>query len=104
MQINDYNEHNKFEESLNKDNDHKENKICINKFIKHKSEKLNIKGIFLITLIVLNYTSIKKDSPLAFLKPFERYINECKHARRLQRTKVYNDHPYISVCLAAFNL
>ena len=104
MQINDYNEHNKFEESLNKDTDYKENKICINKFIKHKSEKLNIKGIFLISLIVLNYTSIKKDSPLAFLKPFERYINECKHARRLQRTKVYNDHPYISVCLAAFNM
>jgi hypothetical protein len=50
MQINDYNEHNKFEESLNKDTDYKENKICINKFIKHKSEKLNIKGIFLINM------------------------------------------------------
>ena len=46
MQINDYNEHNKFEESLNKDTDYKENKICINKFIKHNLVKLNIKGIF----------------------------------------------------------
>ena len=61
MQINDYNEHNKFEESLNKDTDYKENKICINKFIKHKSEKLNIKGIFLISLIVLMNVNMPED-------------------------------------------
>ena len=47
---------------------------------------------------------IKIDEKILFLKPFEKYVNECKHARKLQRTKIYSDHPYISVCLAALNM
>ena len=47
---------------------------------------------------------IKIDEKILFLKPFEKYVNECKHARKLERIKIFNEHPYISVCMAALNM
>ena len=34
----------------------------------------------------------------------EKYVNACKQSRKMSRTKIFNDTPYISVCLAALNM
>jgi teichuronic acid biosynthesis glycosyltransferase TuaG len=39
-----------------------------------------------------------------FLKPFEKYINLCKKSINLKRPKIFNKHPYISICIAALNM
>ena len=104
MQIKDYNELNKFEENLNKENEPKDNNAMINRIYNNKYFKFNIKGLFILSLIIFNIYYVKIDAKILFLKPFEKYVNECKHARKLQRTKIYSDHPYISVCMAALNM
>ena len=103
--IKQYNEKNELEENFsNKDFDFKEKNPIINNIIKNGYSKLNIKGIFLISIIIFNFIYIKTNNYSLFLKPFEKYVNECKHGRRLQRIKIFNEHPYISVCLAALNM
>ena len=50
------------------------------------------------------FISVNINSNLLFLKPFEKYVNSCKQSRKMSRTKIFNDTPYISVCLAALNM
>ena len=50
------------------------------------------------------YIKINRNNELLFLKQFERYVNICKNSRILDRIKIFNDHPYISVCMAALNM
>ena len=38
------------------------------------------------------------------IKPFIRYINDCKNRKRYNRIKILNKNPYISVCLPALNM
>ena len=47
---------------------------------------------------------MKINSDLLFIKPFEKYVNACKQERKISRKKIFNDIPYISVCLAALNM
>ena len=104
MQFKDYNEVNKYEENLNKDNDFKDNNNCINKLYKNKTFIIQVKGTLIIIIILINFFHIKPNDNLLFLKPFEKYVNGCKHSRKLSRTKIFNENPYISVCLAALNM
>ena len=105
IHIKQYNEKNELEENFsNKDFDFKDKNPIINNIIKNGYSKLNIKGIFLISIIIFNFIYIKTNNYSLFLKSFEKYVNECKHGRRLQRIKIFNEHPYISVCLAALNM
>ena len=103
MQIKEFIENNKFEEDFNKDTENKESNNCINRICPHKCILIQMKGVIIILLIVFN-SFYKTNETLLFLKPFEKYVNECKHARKLQRTKIFSEHPYISVCLAALNM
>ena len=102
IQIKEFSENNKYEEDFNKDNDFKEN-IFNDQMYHNKSLLIQIKVAIIILLIVINY-KCTSDENLLFLKPFEKYVNECKHARKLQRKKIFSEHPYISVCLAALNM
>lgn len=105
IHIKELNEINKLEENFgNKDFDFKQHNPLRNNNNKNRYYKFNIKGIFIISIIILNFIYIKTNNNLNFLKPFEKYVNECKHGRRLQRIKIFNEHPYISVCLAALNM
>ena len=104
MHIREYTETNRYEENLNKDIDYKDNNIFLNRIYKSKLFLNQLKGAILIIIILINYFHLKPDDNLLFLKPFEKYVNECKHSRKLQRVKVFNEYPYISVCLAALNM
>ena len=108
MQIKENNEINKFNEKLNLintvDKEGNTHLNRLNRFLKNNCVVYHIKGGFIISLVILFFFNIQsKDSPL-FLKPFESYVNKCKHGRKLERIKIYNEHPYISVCLSALNM
>ena len=103
MQFKEYSEIIKDEDNLIKDTTYKDCNYYLNKIYQHQQLLLQLKGIFIILIIVIN-SLCKPNETLLFLKPFEKYVNECKHARKLQRTKIFSEHPYISVCLAALNM
>ena len=61
----------------------------------NKTIFLRIKTALMISIILVFLISLKK---------FERYVNICKKSIILDRIKIFNDHPYISVCMAALNM
>ena len=67
---------------------------------------LRVKTALIISIFLVNnmYIKINRNNELLFLKQFERYVNICKNSRILNRIKIFNDHPYISVCMAALNM
>lgn len=38
------------------------------------------------------------------LKPFYRYVHDCKRGKNYRRKKIINDEPYISICISALNM
>ena len=68
--------------------------------------RLRIKASIIISIILINniYISVNINNDILFLKPFEKYVNACKQSRIISITKIFNDPPYISVCLAALNM
>ena len=72
----------------------------------HKTIFLRVKTALIISILLVNnmYIKINRNNELLFLKQFERYVNICKNSRILDRIKIFNDHPYISVCMAALNM
>ena len=101
MQIKDINENNKFINYSN--NDYKDGNKEINKF-SFKTIRLRVKASFIISIILINNIYLRINNDLLYFKPFEKYVNACKQWRKISRTKIYNDTPYISVCLAALNM
>jgi len=67
---------------------------------------LRVKTALIISILLVNnmYIKINRNNELLFLKQFERYVNICKNSRVLDRIKIFNVHPYISVCMAALNM
>ena len=72
----------------------------------NKTIFLRIKTALMISIILVNNMDIKinRNNELLSLKQFERYVNICKKSIILDRIKIFNDHPYISVCIAALNM
>ena len=101
MKIKDINENNKFINYSN--NDYKDGNKEINKF-SFKTIRLRVKASFIISIILINNIYLRINNDLLYFKPFEKYVNACKQWRKISRTKIYNDTPYISVCLAALNM
>ena len=99
----DSNENNKFEDNFNNDNE-KILYFYADKINKNPKIKSIIKAVFFIFIILFSKFFIQADEKILFLKPFERYVNLCKHSKKIQRTKIVSNHPYISVCLAALNM
>ena len=101
----DSNENNKFEDNFN--NDYETAKLInfiSDKINKNPKIKNMIRAGFFIFLILFNIFFIQTNEKAIFLKPFEKYVNLCKLGKIIKRTKIINDHPYISVCLAALNM
>ena len=69
-----------------------------------KTIRLRLKASLIISIILINNIYVKINSDLLFIKPFEKYVNACKQERKISRKKIFNDIPYISVCLAALNM
>ena len=77
----------------------------INKLKIIKKIRFPIKASFIIFIIIFNHLCFYTSKDLLFfLKPFENYINACKHSRNIIRDKIFKNPPYISICLAALNI
>ena len=102
MQIKNINERNQFINNLI--NDNKDGNMPLYKYL-IKTLLLRIKASIIISIILINniYVSVNINKNVLFLKPFEKYVNACKNSRKMSRIKIFNDTPYISVCLAALN-
>ena len=38
------------------------------------------------------------------ITPYNKYVTDCKNLVIYEREKVYNEHPYISICMSAYNM
>ena len=50
-------------------------------------------------IFVLFYNGNKLD-----IRPFKKYIRDCKNLKKYNRKKLYNKNPYISICIPALNM
>ena len=60
--------------------------------------------LFLIYFFVNKYYFTKKNIKKINLKPFIKYIIDCKKHKRYKRIKIINKNPYISICLPSLNM
>jgi len=83
--------------------EYNEEKIFINNY---KNKIIINLCLFLYSLFILlniNYfpkNLIEKNQ----LRPYIKYINDCKFHKRYNRKKIINENPYISVCIPALNM
>ena len=56
--------------------------------------------LLLILLFLLMYSyNIKNE-----LNIYKKYINECKELKRFNITKIFNENPFLSICLPVYNM
>lgn len=60
--------------------------------------------LFLLHFFVNKYYFTKKNIKKINIKPFIKYIIDCKKHKRYKRTKIINKNPYISICLPSLNM
>ena len=60
--------------------------------------------LFLLHFFVKKYYFTKKNIKKINIKPFIKYIIDCKKHKRYKRTKIINKNPYISICLPSLNM
>lgn len=58
----------------------------------------------LLFLLSISYFGLFFDEYIIDLTPFIKYIYDCKNMKKYNRETIINDHPYISVCIAAKNM
>ena len=74
-------------------------------FVKRRNPiKIIVYLIFFISFIFFNIYLSKKDIKIKDLRPYKLYINNNKNHKRYFRKKMYNQYPYITVCLPALNM
>jgi len=76
-------------------------------FIKNYINKIII-CLLLILLGIFIFLNIKY-FPRTFIdkneiRPYIKYINDCKNHKRYNRIKIINENPYISICIPALNM
>ena len=60
-----------------------------------------IVSLFIIILVVFDVFHYPK---IINLYSFKKYVRDCKNFIMYNREKIYNKHPYLSICLSAFNM
>ena len=60
-----------------------------------------IVSLFIIILVVFDVFHYPK---IINLYSFKKYVRDCKNFIMYNREKLYNKHPYLSICLSAFNM
>ena len=58
-------------------------------------------GIF--TFLIIKYSPIKLIDNNE-IRPYIKFINDCKNHKRYNRIKIINENPYISICIPALNM
>ena len=64
-------------------------------------------SLFIIWLMILIFTyifDIFYNGIAVDLKPFKKYVRDCKKLKKYNRKKIYNENPYISVCIPVLNM
>ena len=64
---------------------------------------------FILCLYIFYFTSISffsflKEKNYIDLTKFYQYIKDCNNSINYDRDKIYNNHPYISVCIPVYNM
>jgi glycosyltransferase involved in cell wall biosynthesis len=80
-----------------------EGKILINNYINKIiiCLLLILQGIF--TFLNIKYFP-RKIIDKNEIRPYIKYINDCKNHKRYNRIKIINENPYISICIPALNM
>ena len=58
-------------------------------------------SLFLTAIIIYEIFYLKK---VYDLKPFKKYVRDCKMSKAYNREKIFNENPYISICISALNM
>ena len=74
--------------------------------LKYNYGNLKFLLFIVITLIFLNFAfaDILYGKNKVDLKSFKKYIYDCKNLIKYDRKKINKNHPYISICIPAFNM
>ena len=77
----------------------------INKYSNNFKKRLSffILYLFLLYFFVNKYYYTQKNNKKINLKPFIKYIIDCKNHKRYNRTKIISKNPYVSICIPSFN-
>ena len=59
---------------------------------------------FVLFIILITILDIIYYSKIIDLKPFKKYIKDCKNSISYNKEKIYNKYPYLALCLSAFNM
>ena len=89
------------------DDDNKDN--CHSFFIIALNSLLILIIAFILCLYILYFTSISlfdflKENNHIDLTKFKQYVKDCNNSINYDRDKIYNIHPYISVCIPVYNM
>ena len=62
--------------------------------------------IIFVLLFILSIPSfnILYDKIFIDLTPYIKYVTDCKNYVIYEREKIYKDHPYVSICMSAYNM
>ena len=82
-----------------------------NKYQSFNFIKKEIKDSYFITkyynylfLIILLFLLLYSYNVKNELNIYKKYINECKELKRFNITKIYNENPFLSICLPVYNM
>ena len=79
-----------------------------NLFIILKKCLFDLKYLFFVFVLLFIFSKLFFHSldrlNIIDLTPYIQYISDCKNSIYYNREKIYNNHPYISVCISALNM
>ena len=78
-------------------------KILINNYINKIIICLLLFLYVIFTFIIIKY-SPRKLFDNNEIRPYIKFINDCKNHKRYNRIKIINENPYISICIPALNM
>jgi hypothetical protein len=58
-------------------------------------------SVFLMTKVVDKY---KLHKPIPSLTPYIKFLKDCKKLISYERRKIFNEYPFITVCIPALNM
>lgn len=75
-------------------------------FYKYDFDNLKF-SLFVVWLMILVFSyifDIFYNKLVIDLKPLKKYVRDCKTLKKYNRKKIYNENPYISVCIPVLNM
>ena len=61
-------------------------------------------AFFCIILIYIYIFNLFYNGNRIDIRPFKKYIRDCKNLKKYNRKKLYSENPYISICIPALNM